>query len=155
MQLDDVVYEAQAQNLIPRAIDYSAAVPDYFFRFHNGYTLEPDVHFFSVDNTRCDGIPDFEDGDLQVGLTIPTGLNFSGTASLYVEQSNQIRLLVDERTNPPAGQTIFLGGSILHATVSDPVRWYVVLQGPAGPGVQENQAVLANTDRAPWVFNCD
>lgn len=157
LQLDDAVYDAQAQNLIPRAIDYSAAVLDYFFRGE----LDVTRHEFEVLGTTlgaglCDPTPDpvVDDGLLEVEFTIPSDLNFDGTAFLYYEQ-DETRVLVDERTNSPSGQNFSLRGNILYADLDDPVRWYVVLDGDAGPGAQEKpRAIVATSDKAAWEFVC-
>ena len=157
LQLDDGVYDAQAQNLIPRAVGYSAAVLDYFFRGQ----LQVALHEFEVLGTTlgaglCDPTPDpvVDDGLLDVEFIIPSDLNFDGTAFLYYEQ-DEIRVLVDERTNPPSGQNFSLRGNILYASLDDPVQWYVVLDGDAGPGVQEQpRAIVATSDKAAWEFVC-
>ena len=157
LQLDDGVYDAQAQNLIPRAIDYSAAVLDYFFRGE----LDVTRHEFEVLGTTlgaglCDPTPDpvVDDGLLEVEFTIPSDLNFDGTASLYYEQ-DETRVLVAERTNSPSGEKFSMSGNILYASLDDPVQWYVVLDGDAGPGVQEQpRAIVATSDKAAWEFVC-
>ncbi len=170
LQLDDAVYDAQAQNLIPRAVGYSAAVLDYFFRPQ--YTLEPSTqepyhHEFELTGTFTPGSPDcglpidptqFE-GHLNVRIPIPSDLNFSdGTAFIYYEKSDGSRVLGEQfdfpRSFPPFGQWLSFGVAIPHADVPDSVRWYVVLEGMAGPGDQENRAILANTDKAARMYYC-
>ncbi len=170
LQLDDEVYDAQAQNLIPRAIDYSAVVLDYFFRPQ--YTLEPSTqepyhHEFELTGTFTPGSPDcglpidptqFE-GSLNVRIPIPSDLNFSdGTAFIYYEKSDGSRVLGEQfdfpRSFPPFGQWLSFGVAIPHADVPDSVRWYVVLEGMAGPGDQEQRAILANTDKAARMYYC-
>ena len=151
------MYEAYSINLIPRAVGYSAAVLDYFFRGE----LDVTRHEFQVlaiadFDSPCSPIPDpvVDDGLLRVELSIPSDLNFGGTAFLYYEQ-DEIRVLVDERTNPLSGQNFSLRGNILYADLDDPVRWYVVLDGDAGPGAQEKpRAIVATSDKAAWEFVC-
>ncbi|MDH3772648.1 MAG: hypothetical protein OET79_16945, partial [Nitrospirota bacterium] len=157
LRLDDLVYEAYSINLIPRAVGYSAAVLDYFFRGQ----LQVALHEFEVLGTTlgaglCDPTPDpvVDDGLLEVEFTIPSDLNFDGTASLYYEQ-DETRVLVAERTNSPSGQNFSMSGNILYASLDDPVQWYVVLDGEAGPGAQEKpRAIVATSDKAAWEFVC-
>ena len=80
LKLDNAVYDAQAQNLIPRAVGYSAAVLDYFFRPQ--YTLEPNRHVFQVIGTvgfsgACEHIFSIgsNEGHLSIEFTIPSDLN--------------------------------------------------------------------------------
>ena len=145
LQLDDAVYDAQAQTLIPRAVGYSVAVLDYFLRGELEVThqvFEVESSALGNNTTECTQTPLEEFGFLNVQFTIPSTLNYSGdTPSEYYEQSDKTRLL--------AGATVPLAG------IADPVRWYVVLDGPAGPGTQESRAILAKTGVAPWEFFCD
>jgi len=164
LQLDDVVYEAQAQHLIPRAAGYSAAVLTYFFRPQ--FPLEPSDHKFEVlgdppTNEVCEGPPDANtpNGILNVRITIPSDLNFSdGTAFIYYEKKfDESRVLGEQfdfpRSYPPFDRLSF-NVRIPHADVPDPVRWIVVLEGMAGPGTQEERAILTNTEEEAWVFVC-
>ncbi len=159
LQLDDAVYDAQAQNLIPRAVGYSAAVLDYFFRGELDVSLQEfQVLGTVVSPTECSPVPDpvVDDAVLQVELIVPSDLDFVGTASLYYDRSDEIRVLAEQRLNPPSGQKLFMDGLIPFSELlmDDPVRWYVVLEGQAGPGAQEDRAILATTDLADWQYAC-
>ncbi len=155
LQLDDAVYDAYSSHLIPRAVGYSAAELTYFFRG----TLHIAQSEFVVTGQLqpgviCDPIPTEEVGGIDVQFTIPSDLAFVGNASLYYEKFDGARILGDHLANPPAGQTLSLGPSIPHSQVPNPVRWYVVLEGHAGPGAQEPRAILAHTGLAEWLFVC-
>ncbi len=165
LQLDNAVYDAQAQNLIPRAVGYSAAVLDYFFRTQ--FPLEPSLHEFEVIGTLippppfgcgppADPNPTLQEGFLHVQLTIPSDLNFQGDVSLYFELPDKTRVLADQRLDAPSGQVFSLNGSHPHAELPQgaPVRWYMVLEGMAGPGDRETRAILANTKEATWEWRC-
>jgi hypothetical protein len=158
LQLDDGVYDAQAQNLIPRAVGYSAAVLDYFFRGE----LEVDdtkTKFLLTGQSQpgevCAPIPIFEFGSLVVEYEIPSDLAFSGMASFYYDRQDGTRVLGGQQSNVSSGQP-GLGADIivLHAELPSPVRWYVVLDGQAGPGAQETRAIVAKTGLAEWEFVC-
>ena len=165
LELDDAVYDAQAQNLIPRAIDYFAAVLEYFFRHQ--FTFEPFRQVFFVIGTLIPPPPfgcgppadpnhTLQEGFLEVGLTLPSDLNFEGDVSLYFELPDKTRVLAEKALNVSGVEALHLGGNHPHAefTSGQPVRWYVVLDGKAGPGVQEDRAILANTDQAVWTWTC-
>jgi hypothetical protein len=158
LQLDDGVYDAQAQNLIPRAVGYSAAVLDYFFRGE----LEVDdtkTKFQLTGQSQpgevCAPIPIFEFGSLVVEYEIPSDLAFSGMTSFYYDRQDGTRVLGGQQSNVSSGQP-GLGADIivLHAELPSPVRWYVVLDGQAGPGAQETRAIVAKTGLAEWEFVC-
>ncbi len=165
LQLDDAVYDAQSRHLIPRAVGYSAAVLEYFFRGELP-VIEHDFIFvgtFTPDSPDC-GLPTDPpgaDGFLQVGISIPPDLNFSeGTASLYYEKSDGSRALGGQVDLPlpfPPFDKLGIGVEIPQADVLPdpaPVRWYMVLEGMAGPGVREKRAILANTDKATRRYFC-
>jgi hypothetical protein len=148
LELDDAVYDAQAQNLIPRAIDYSAAVLDYFFRG------EPTIakQEFGVAEDVDDSL--IEPGSLDVEVEIPLSLGLQGTVSLYYERPDRQRVLADQQTwdgtNP-----VYLGGDIFFKSegffIGGKVRWYVVLDGEIGPGSPEPRAVVGKTGEATWI----
>jgi hypothetical protein len=160
LELDDAVYDAQAQNLIPRAIDYSAAVLDYFFRGDievNDTKTKFQLTGLVQPGGVCAPIPTMSTGVLDVVVTIPSNLNFGGTAStasLYYEQSDGTRVFAGEFPNPPSGEEILGGPTILLSEIADPVRFYVVLDGDSGPGTQETRAIVAKTGLAAWEFVC-
>ena len=65
--------------------------------------------------------------------------------------------MAEQRFDASSGETLALGGSYLHTdfVIDQPVRWYLVLDGEAGPGaVEQPKAVLANTDEAAWEWVC-
>jgi hypothetical protein len=155
LQLDDAVYDAYSSHLIPRAVGYSAAVLHYFFRGDVTVTKSEFVLTGQIQpGLGCDPIPTEDFGNLNVMFEIPSDLSFSGTVSLYYESSGETRILLDQLTNPPSGQELALGLNIPHAEIANPVRWYVVLEGQAGPGAQEPRAVIATTDLTEWFFGC-
>jgi hypothetical protein len=148
LQLDDGVYDAQAQNLIPRAVGYSVAVLDYFFRG------EPTIakQEFGVAEDVDDSL--IEPGSLDVEVEIPLSLGLQGTVSLYYERPDRQRVLADQQTwdgtNP-----VYLGGDIFFKSeglvIGGKVRWYVVLDGEMGPGSPEPRAVVGKTGEATWI----
>jgi len=148
LELDDAVYDAQAQNLIPRAIDYSAAVPNYFFRG------EPTIAKQEFDVAEDVDESLIEPGSLNVEVEIPLSLGLQGTVSLYYERPDRQRVLADQQewdgTNP-----VYLGGDIFFKSeglfIGGKVRWYVVLDGEMGPGTSEPRAVVGKTGEATWI----
>ena len=155
LQLDDAVYDAYSSHLIPRAVGYSAAVLDYFFR-GEVEVIRTDFIITATNQPGggCAPIPSEEFGSLQVEFEIPSNLGFVGTVSLYYERSNGTRVLGEQVTNPQPGQQLWLGATVLHAEIPNPVRWYVVLEGQAGPGTPESRAVIAKSDQVEWFFGC-
>ncbi|WP_454062958.1 hypothetical protein [Candidatus Nitrospira salsa] len=159
LQLDDAVYDAQAHHLIPRAVGYSAAVLDYFFRGELDITFQD----FTVEGTltphpmqECISTPHPSEpnGNFRVQGTIPAALNFVGTGSVYYDREDGTRVLLNENTILASWNSFSGRGDIPHALVADPIRWTVVLEGHAGPGSPENRAIIAITDRVDWVFGC-
>ena len=148
LQLDDGVYDAQAQNLIPRAVGYSAAVLDYFFRG------EPTIAKQEFDVAEDVDESLIEPGSLNVEVEIPLSLGLQGTVSLYYERPDRQRVLADQQewdgTNP-----VYLGGDIFFKSeglfIGGKVRWYVVLDGEMGPGTSEPRAVVGKTGEATWI----
>jgi len=159
LQLDDAVYDAQAHHLIPRAVGYSAAVLDYFFRGE----LEITSQDFYVVGTliphpslEC-GLPSdpmAPDGSFRVHVTIPAGLNFFGAESVYYDRKDGTRVLLTEVAFYQSSNSFSISGSIPHALVDDPVRWVVVIEGQVGPGVPETRAIMTITDSVDWQFQC-
>lgn len=154
LQLDDAVYDAYSSHLIPRAVGYSAAVLDYFFR--GGVEVISTDFIITATNQEggCAPIPSEEFGNLLVKVEIPSDLGFVGTVSLYYDRSNGTRVLGEQVTNPQPRQQLWLGATVLHAEIPNPVRWYVVLEGQAGPGTPEPRAVIAKSDLVDWFFGC-
>ncbi len=176
LRLDDLVYEAYAINLIPRAVGYSAAVLDYFFRGE----LDTSGSTFLVlssggigpnGETVCDEIPLDPSGSLEAFLAPPpASLRAEGTVSYYFDHSTGAstgtRELLFEGTfaegenlpHPSSDDTDLLLSKLLY---NDPVRWTVVIQGKVGPGVevregeQTDNAIVAKSTLAEWEFECD
>jgi hypothetical protein len=153
LKLDDAVYEAQAQNLIPRAVGYSAAVLDYFFR--GALSVQQPELDNNIVEVCSHPNGDFEPvGTLNVGFTIsPSDLSFGGTASLYYDLPGGNRILAEmgqfspSNTEGALSTTIFLDQLPLFV----PVRWMVVLEGQMGPGAQEQpRAIMGKTGLALW-----
>ncbi|MEO8327471.1 MAG: hypothetical protein ABI618_16585, partial [Nitrospirota bacterium] len=128
LMLDDAVYDAQAQNLIPRAVGYSAAVLKYFFRGKIpiedfGYCYQPNLNgpgTFTIFDVPMFVPDEFKDGNL-------TG---------YYDR--------------PDGTRVFNYSNILEGELSHggPVTLTHVFQGPLGPdGAQEPKAVVGDTHK--------
>ena len=148
LQLDDAVYEGQSINLIPRAVGYSAAVLDYFFRGEPTISKQEFAVAEDVDDSLI------EPGSLDVEVEIPLSLGLQGTVSLYYERPDRQRVLADQQewdgTNP-----VYLGGDIFFKSeglfIGGKVRWYVVLDGGMGLGSPEPRAVVGKTGEATWI----
>jgi hypothetical protein len=147
-RLDDLVYEAYSINLIPRAVGYSAAILNYFFRGDLPITRTD----FEVSHDY-DGSFLLDGGDFKVDVEIPQSLLFQGTVSFYYDRVDGERGLLQEQvwdgTNP---YRIWMGPSFEGLTMYKPVRWYVILEGLMGPGSQESRAILGKTGLAEWVI---
>jgi hypothetical protein len=155
LRLDDAVYDAYSSHLIPRAVGYSAAVLTYFFRGEIEVTEQTyRVRAQNLGGPFCNQTPADDFGYLQVGVEIPVDLNFGGTASFYYDGSNETRNSFGQYTNAPSGEELFFGGTINPGEIPNPTRWYLVLEGQAGPGAQEPQAIVAKTGLAEWQFDC-
>ena len=157
LHLDDAVYEGQSINLIPRAVGYSAAVLDYFFRGDALGSLQFEVESSFVEfgpggENLCDETPIAEFGYLisEEGLEIPSSLGFLGTSTDYYDRS----------PNGDGERVPFSEGSsglILLSEIPSkaPVRWTVVFDGSMGPGTKEARAVFGKTGLADWKYICD
>ncbi|MDR4495906.1 MAG: hypothetical protein R3B74_16120 [Nitrospirales bacterium] len=152
LRLDDLVYEAQAINLIPRAVGYSAAVLDYFFRGDVETTAVFHVvsHFVALlpgGGVVCDETPVFEWGHLEFGFDVPASLGYDGMTAVYYDDKNKNRIKIPEES--------FGVIPLNQIPANQPVPWYVVLDGPMGPGAKEERAIVAKKHEAEWVFSCD
>ena len=135
LQLDDLVYEAYSINLIPRAVGYSAAVLDYFFRGDlriqgSGQCYEPglDATQFWVDFTPAH--PSHYQG----------GQGFT----LYFQDSNG--LWVAEDFIPVREGSMRLTGGYTGSPST--VRLAVVYDGPLGPaGAVEARGIVAKAQK--------
>ncbi len=173
LQLDDAVYDAQSRHLIPRAVGYSAAVLDYFFRGELGgggiFLVNVDGGHGPNGETLCDEeSPSDPFGELVAGPgQPPASLRAEGTVSYYfdhsVSSSEGTRELYFEGTFAegedlpfPDGEERLLLANFIH---KKPVRWTAVIQGKLGPGVREGEqadnAIVAKTGLAEWEFECD
>ena len=135
LRLDDAVYDAYASHLIPRAVGYSAAVLDYFFRGDlriqgSGQCYEPglDATQFWVDFTPAH--PSHYQG----------GQGFT----LYFQDSNG--LWVAEDFIPVREGSMRLTGGYTGSPST--VRLAVVYDGPLGPaGAVEARGIVAKAQK--------
>ncbi len=148
LQLDDAVYDAYSHHLIPRAVGYSAAVLEYFFRG----TVAPEGIVRYWDWTDPPNIKWWFSGPLDPGLRFGPG-----TLSLYYDAPDGTRLLVDSQ---PIGEhdsvhlrdvfTAEVPLALAHVDRTVPLcgnPLTVVFQGDLGPtgnpgGVKEVQGVM-------------
>jgi hypothetical protein len=136
-------------------VGYSAAVLSYFFRGEIEVTEQTyRVRGQNLGGPFCNQTPADDFGALEVGIEISTDLDFGGTAFFYYDGSNGTRKYFGQYTNPPSGEEIFFGGTINPGEIPNPTRWYLVLEGQAGPGAQEPRAIVAKTGLAEWQFDC-
>ena len=135
LRLDDAVYDAYASHLIPRAVGYSAAVLDYFFRGDlriqgSGQCYEPglDATQFWVDFTPANP-SHYQEGQ---GFT------------LYFQDSNG--LWVAEDFIPVREGSMRLTGGYTGSPST--VRLAVVYDGPLGPaGAVEARGIVAKAQK--------
>jgi hypothetical protein len=154
LRLDDAVYDAYARHLIPRAVGYSAAVLNYFFR---GELMVVEQTYIvraqNLGGPYCNQTPADDFGVLEVNVAIPVELNFGGTVYFYYDDSNEKRILFGRYTIP-ATDNEFFQDSINPAEIPNPVRWHLVLEGQAGPGALETKAIISKAGFAEWHFAC-
>ncbi|HBP86354.1 MAG TPA: hypothetical protein DD706_01500 [Nitrospiraceae bacterium] len=133
LQLDDVIYDAQAQNLIPRAVGYSAAVLTYFFRGEipiedYGYCYQPSLDgpgIYTIFDEPMFVPDEFKDEDLRG----------------YYDRPDGTRVF---------DYSIILEGQLSHG---GPVILTHVYQGPLGPdGAREPKAVVGDTHKVTYFF---
>ncbi|WP_342348102.1 hypothetical protein [uncultured Nitrospira sp.] len=154
LELDDAIYEAQSQNLIPRAVGYSAAVLSYFFR--GELEVIEQTYIVRAQNLGgpfCNQTPADDFGLLDVRVANPVELNFRGTGYFYYDGLNGKRVLFGEFTIPQSDNDFFQD-SINPAEIPNPVSWNLVLEGQAGPGALEPKAIISKTGLAEWHFAC-
>ncbi|MDR4461030.1 MAG: hypothetical protein MRJ67_11030 [Nitrospirales bacterium] len=151
LELDDAVYDAQAQNLIPRAVGYSAAVLKYFFRGDMPILRQ---EYLVSESDEGDEKPFREVGTLDVSIEVPFSLGFQGEMLFYVELSNGNRLEFDRLTwNGTNPVRAFNFPQVDDFVLFEPVRWYVVLKGAMGPGSQEPEAIVGKAGLAIWIVS--
>lgn len=154
LRLDDVVYDAYARHLIPRAVGYSAAVLKYFFR--GELEVIEQTYIVRAQNLGgpfCNQTPADDFGLLDVRVANPVELNFRGTGYFYYDGLNGKRVLFGQFTIPQSDNDFFQD-SINPAEIPNPVPWNLVLEGQAGPGALEPKAIIAKTGLAEWHFAC-
>lgn len=154
LRLDDVVYDAYATHLIPRAVGYSAAVLNYFFR--GELNVVEQTYIVRAENLGgpfCNQTPADDFGLLDLNVGIPVELNFRGTGYFYYDGSNEKRVLFAQFTIPRSDNEFF-DDIINPAEIPNPVPWNLVLEGQAGPGAQEPRAIISKTGLAQWHFAC-
>jgi hypothetical protein len=154
LKLDDAVYEAHAQNLIPRAVGYSAAVLNYFFRGElNVIEQTYIVRAENLGGPFCNQTPADDFGLLDLNVEIPVESNFRGTGYFYYDGSNEKRVLFAQFTIPRSDNEFF-NDIINPAEIPNPVPWNLVLEGQAGPGALEPRAIISKTGLAEWHYAC-
>lgn len=144
LQLDDAVYEGQSITLIPRAVGYSAAVLDYFFRGDLQVTSSAQCHEPGLNNTQF--WVDFALGN-------PEHYHEGGFFSLYFEPpdggwvlENQIPWSVVAEQD----STRMTGGYPGPATT---VRLALVYEGPLGPsGATEKRGIVGQAQKITTFF---
>jgi hypothetical protein len=147
LRLDDLVYEAYSRNLIPRAVGYSAAVLNYFFRGNLSILRQEFVVDEDVDKTLI------EIGIFNVDVEMPLALGFEGTVSYYFDRIDGERVFVDQHVWNGKNPVRYWGGSDFEGLfILKPVRWHMIFEGRMGPGVQEARAIVAVTGLAKWVI---
>ncbi|MFQ5598534.1 MAG: hypothetical protein ACE5GK_10840 [Nitrospiria bacterium] len=128
-QLDDRVYEDYARQLLPRAVGYSAALLDYFFR--GELSAVPVAAGIAVRNG----------GTETLGLDPATGLA-GGTLEVYYDDAASIRRLLATHalTVPLAPTDPAIVVPFVHPTDNTAFRRYIVVyRGPLGA---EQDAVI-------------
>ncbi|MDR4484489.1 MAG: hypothetical protein R3B95_14985, partial [Nitrospirales bacterium] len=151
LQLDDVVYDAYSSHLIPRAVGYSAAVLNYFFRGDMPILRQ---EYLVSESDEGDEKPFREVGTLDVSIEVPFSLGFQGEMLFYVELSNGNRLEFDRLTwNGTNPVRAFNFPQVDDFVLFEPVRWYVVLKGAMGPGSQEPEAIVGKAGLAIWIVS--
>ena len=146
LQLDDAVYAAYSSHLIPRAVGYSAAVLNYFFR--GLISNQPSVFEVCSDHEgRFQPV-----GTLVTDVALPSNLSFEGTVYFYYDLPDG-RVLVSEGSL--TSTDIELGGFLSipldQLPFFEPIQWTIVLEGEMGPGAKEPRAVVGLTKKASWV----
>lgn len=148
LQLDDAVYDAYSSHLIPRAVGYSAAVLEYFFRGDLSILRSEFEVAENVDHSLI------EPGVFEVYVEIPPSLAFQGTVSFYYDRIDGERVSLQQQEWDGKNPFRVLGGSFFQGlAMLEPVRWYVVLDGFMGPGSQEHRAIVGKTGLAEWVIS--
>lgn len=137
LQLDDTVYDAYSNHLIPRAVGYSAAVLTYFFR---GKIQIDDFGYWFQPGLDAPGTFTIFD----VPMFLPDEFK-DGTLAGYYDRPDGTRVFDEE----PDFSNI-LEGELIRG---GPVTLTMVYQGPLGPdGGKEPQAVIGTTHKVTYFF---
>ncbi|HQU28781.1 MAG TPA: hypothetical protein PKZ24_06455, partial [Nitrospirales bacterium] len=164
LELDDAVYEAQSQNLIPRAVGYSAAVLNYFFRGKIPLHKDKDAYEYLIARHYVGGPLD-EEGFLDINFDIPQDVAFEGSTYLYLDLPGGQRILGSESfwdeyyrpfmfTFPDGAINFSLFTSIPRDQLDQSFRWTIVWEGKGGPGAQEPRIIIGQTGMATWKEIC-
>ncbi len=164
LELDDAVYDSQAQNLIPRAVGYSAAVLDYFFRGNIPLHKDKDAYEYFIARHYVGGPLD-EEGFLDINFDIPRDMAFEGSTYLFIDLPSGQRILGSESfwdeyyrpfmfTFPDGAINFPLFTSIPRDQVAQSFRWTIVWEGKGGPGAQEPRIIIGQTGMATWKEIC-
>ncbi|HSF10936.1 MAG TPA: hypothetical protein VLA60_16110, partial [Nitrospirales bacterium] len=164
LRLDDVVYDAYARHLIPRAVGYSAAVLDYFFRGNIPLHKDKDAYEYFIARHYVGGPLD-EEGYLDINFDIPRDVAFEGSTYLYIDLPGGQRILGSESfwdeyyrpfmfTYPDGAINFSLFTSIPRSQLDQSFRWTIVWEGKGGPGAQEPRIIIGQTGMATWKEIC-
>lgn len=146
LQLDDAVYEAYSSHLIPRAVGYSAAVLNYFFRG----TLTEESSIYEICSHPNGEIEPW--AWLDVLFSIQPGLSFEGLGALYYDLPDGTRVLSGEGPVSSSEINFWFAELIPPEKLSfnEPIPWTIIFQGEMGPGAKEPRAVIGLTGKARW-----
>lgn len=144
LQLDDAVYEGQSINLIPRAVGYSAAVLDYFFRGDLQVASSGQCHEPGLNNTQF---------WVDFAMVQPEHYHEGGFFSLYFEHPDGGWVLENQvpwSIASEQGSTRLTGGYPGAATT---VRLALVYEGPLGPaGATEERGIVGKAQKITTFF---
>ncbi|MGD9853036.1 MAG: hypothetical protein AB7T38_17445 [Nitrospirales bacterium] len=144
LQLDDAVYEGQSINLIPRAVGYSAAVLDYFFRGDLQVAGSGQCHEPGLNKTQF---------WVDFAMSKPEHYHEGGFFSLYFEHPDGGWVLEDQVPWSVAAEqdsTRMTGGYPGPATT---VRLALVYEGPLGPsGATEERGIVGKAQKITTFF---
>ncbi len=146
LRLDDLVYESYSRNLIPRAVGYSAAVLNYFFRG----TLTEESSIYEICSHPNGEIEPW--AWLDVLFSIQPGLSFEGLGALYYDLPDGTRVLSGEGPVSSSEINFWFAELIPPEKLSfnEPIPWTIIFQGEMGPGAKEPRAVIGLTGKARW-----
>lgn len=164
LRLDDGVYDAYARHLIPRAVGYSAAVLNYFFRGNIPLHKDKDAYEYLIARHYVGGPLD-EEGFLDINFDIPRDFAFEGKTYLYLDLPGGQRILGSESfwdeyyrpfmfTFPDGAINFTLFTSIPRDQLDQSFRWTIVWEGKGGPGAQEPRFIIGQTGMATWKEIC-